>query len=397
MYIEIGQYLGQDGVWLKNQDTRLFVQAFGGMTPEFSHKMTTLEGEYWLNAHWLPHFKAPFSGRLNNKDPEEMAYWNVELLRQAAGAFPCAPAFGPGTENIPTHGDTANSDWSLTSARLVELDGVEYAKATWSLSGEFEQLHYQKTDYLRDGDSSHYMVMTVENSNDYAVPINLAWHTTLGAPFVERGCWILDNCQQYQVCPKGTEFDATSTLKHGARFDSMSAIPINNGGKSDLSLMPGYNGHAEFISGISTNKQWLWSACYNPYFNLVYISVIPLHQLENQISPSFMNYWIHSGGRDSTPWADYPGGIDRNYALGLECSIGGSCKGYGWSLENPRMLNKPTYYELAAKGSVSFVCINTYFIPESYGRSITAESQLIEMIEQHIHTLDISFLGLNAM
>lgn len=396
MYIEVGQYLGQDGVWLKNDETRLFIQAFGGMTPEFSRKMRSQTGDYWLNAHWMPHFKAPFSGRMDNDDPEQRAYWQVELLRQAAGTFPCAPAFGPGTDNIPTHGDTANNVWSLASARLVDSGGESYAKAVWHLAGEFEQLKYQKTDYLRQGDSSHYMVMTVENNHDYAVPINMAWHTTLGSPFVERGCWLLDNCQQYQVCPQGTEFDTTASLELGARFESLSDIPTRTGGKSDLSLMPGYNGHAEFISGVSSSRQLLWSACYNPYYNLVYVSVIPLAQLEGQVSPSFMNYWIHSGGREMMPWADYDGGCDRNYALGLECAIGGSCKGYEWSRENPQFLNKPTYFELAGNSTASFVCINSFFSPEGYGRPITGESQLTEMIEQYIRSLDISFDGLQA-
>ncbi|KHT62537.1 hypothetical protein RJ45_17140 [Photobacterium gaetbulicola] len=400
MYIEIGQYLGQDGVWIENDETRLFVQAFGGMTPEFSRKMHSQTGDYWLNAHWLPHFKSPFSGKLNKQNPAEKAYWGVELLRQAAGCFPCAPAFGPGNQRVPTHGDTANTDWQLTSAEQVEADGRKFARATWSLAGNYEQLCYRKADYLRDDDGSHYMVMTVENTTNHDVPINLAWHTTLGAPFLERGCWILDNCDEYQVSPEGTEFDATSSLKLGSSFPSLSQAPMLSGASKDLSVMPGYNGSAEFISGTSSSKQVLWSACYNPYFNLVYVSAVPLEQLSDQVSPSFMNYWIHSGGRDAVPWADYPGGPDRNYALGLECSIGGSCKGYDWSLEQPCMLNKPTNYNLEAHSAISFVCINSFFTPNFASKVETVssldKSQLKVLIERHIDTLDISFSGLHA-
>ncbi|EMK6667571.1 hypothetical protein V9J75_001022 [Vibrio fluvialis] len=396
MYAEIGRYLGQGGVWLKNDEVTLFVQKFGGMTPEFSIQLDNSLSSSRVNTHWLPHFKSPFSGKLDPQSQEQRDYWSVELLRQAAGTFCCAPAFGAGNEDIPTHGDTANQDWQLTSARCID-DGVfEYSLAQWSLEGGYKGLEYSKTDYLRNNDNSHYMVLEVTNSSSESIPINLAWHTTLGAPFLERGCRILDNCSDYLVAPYRTEFDDTTQLKPGSRFASLNQATGRVGNSVDCSTMTGYSGHSDFITATTPSTRQMWAACYNPFMQLIYITVIPFNQIANQVTPSFMNYWIHAGGRGAQPWADYTGGCDRNYALGMECSIGGSCKGYDWSLENPTVLGKPTMHHLPAFSSAAFLCINSLMkLPAEVAISLT-ETELTLLIESYIETLDLSFQGLKA-
>ncbi|EGR3030511.1 hypothetical protein ACVXSW_003477 [Vibrio parahaemolyticus] len=396
MYAEIGRYLGQGGVWLKNDEVTLFVQKFGGMTPEFSIQLNDGLSSRRVNTHWLPHFKSPFSGKLDHQSQEQVDYWSVELLRQAAGTFCCAPAFGGGNQEIPTHGDTANQDWQLTSAICIDDGTSEYSLAQWQLKGGYKGLEYCKTDYLRSDDNSHYMVLEVTNRCAESIPINLAWHTTLGAPFLERGCRILDNCSEYQVAPLGTEFDETTQLIPGSQFSRLNQAPSSRNHRIDCSTMMGYSGHADFITATTTSARHMWAACYNPFIQLVYISVIPFNQLANQVSPSFMNYWIHAGGRGAQPWADYTGGCDRNYALGMECSIGGSCKGYDWSLENPTVLGKPTMHHLPAFSSAAFLCINSLMkLPAEVAISLT-ETELTLLIESHIETLDLSFQGLKA-
>ncbi|MDR9828571.1 hypothetical protein RCJ22_23585 [Vibrio sp. FNV 38] len=396
MYAEIGRYLGQGGVWLKNTETTLFVQKFGGMTPEFSIEFADSDKKMRVNTHWLPHFKTPFSGKLNPSSSEQVDYWSGELLRQAAGTFACAPAFGGGNDQVPAHGDTANRDWELIDVRCLVQPFTEYSIAKWRLNDGYQSLCYQKTDYIRSDDNSHYMVLEVTNSGRESIPINLAWHTTLGAPFLERGCWILDNCYEYMVSPKGTEFDDTTILKPGAVFNSLSQAIDYQGNKVDRSKMPGYSSSSDFITGKTTADRYMWAACYNPHFKLAYITVIPFEQLENQLTPSFMNYWVHTGGRGTVPWADYEGGVDRNYALGMECSIGGSCKGYEWSKQNPTLLGKPTVHNLPADSSVSFLCINSLMkVPVEVTDSFT-ENDLASLIELHIETLELSFQGFKA-
>ncbi len=277
------------------------------MTPEFA-TLVDIEGDsQWLNTHWNPHFKAPFSGKLNSADEEQSAYWGIELMRQAAGTFPCAPTFGPGNDELLPHGDTANFDWQLNQALSLSQQQCVYAE--WQMTKGYQGLSYRKRDMLPETSSAHYMILEISNPTSQPVDANLAWHTTLGSPFLERGCLIGSNCHQFATAPKGTEFDHTSALKPGQQFDSLSCVPSAKGDNKNLSAMPGYNGHSEFISGITEQKGALWSVCINPFFNLAYLTLIPFDAIEQQVNPSTINYWIHSGGRDFVPWADYQGGL----------------------------------------------------------------------------------------
>lgn len=398
MKIEIGQYLGQDGVWLKNDQTRLFVQKFGGMTPEFSSLCQLGSSAQWVNTHWNPHFKTPFSGKLNPASQEQQTYWGIELMRQAAGTFPCAPNFGPGNSELLPHGDTANMDWQLEDAQQTKSRQQEAVYAHWKLTGNYQGLHYRKWDILPASSSTHYMVLEVINPTDKDVEINLAWHTTLGAPFLERGCLIETNCSQFKTAPTGTEFDHTSALKSGAEFTSLGEAPVsqshsNHRKTKDVSTMPGYNGLSEFISGVTDHSRYLWSVCINPYLKMAYLTLVPFDAIERQANASSMNYWIHSGGRDFTPWADYQGGVDRNYALGMETSIGASCLGLDWARKHPEYLGKPTHCTLAAGASLRFPCINTIF--EVDLTTSTDEQQqrqsIHQLVERYISTLDTRF------
>lgn len=58
MKVEKGLYQGQEGVWLENDKSRLFIQSFGAMTPEFSIKTNIDHKEQWINTHWRPYFKS---------------------------------------------------------------------------------------------------------------------------------------------------------------------------------------------------------------------------------------------------------------------------------------------------------------------------------------------------
>lgn len=398
MTIEIGQYLGQDGVWLKNDQTRLFVQKFGGMTPEFSKLAQLDDCIQWLNTHWNPHFKTPFSGKLDEQSDEQKSYWAIELMRQAAGTFPCAPTFGPGNDQVLPHGDTANMDWQLKDAQQTSSCEQEAAFAHWTLKGNYQGLTYQKWDILPESSSAHYMVLEVSNPTAHNVETNLAWHTTVGAPFLERGCLIETNCNRFKTAPAGTEFDHTSALEAEAEFTSLTKAPVSQAlakylKAKDVSKMPGYNGRSEFISGVTKHSHYLWSVCVNPYLRMAYLTLVPFDAVERQANASSMNYWMHSGGRDFAPWADYQGGVDRNYALGMETSIGASCLGLDWARQHPEYLGKPTFCSLAPGQSLCFPCINTIFevnlVTSADDNQI--RQSIHQQVEQHISTLDTRF------
>jgi hypothetical protein len=409
MSIKESLYLGQPGVWISNESTRLFVQSFGGMTPEFSALLNgepnqNIASNTWVNTHWNPHFKATSSGWLDHSEPEQVNYWGIELLRQAAGTFPCAPTFGPGNNDLLPHGDCANSQWQLKGCKTLTFETRNKEEtaslAHWTLNGTYKQLKYQKWDYLHQSQSAHYSVLEVSNPTGEAVDINLAWHTTLGAPFLEQGCLIFNNGDEFKVAPSGTEFDTTTQLVPNRDFSNFSQAPTQAGGAKDLHKMDGYTGYSDFVSATSDDDDLLWSLCVNPRLNLVYLSLIPLSALPNQVNAQSMNYWNHCGGRDFTPWADFQGGVDRTYALGMEASIGSSCQGLDHSREHRVFMNKPCCYSLPPQHSITFPCINTLFALTA-DELATIESgksdpqQLKSTIEaavlQHIAALDLEF------
>ncbi len=396
MAVEVTSYLGQPGVRLSNQRTRLFVQHFGGMTPEFSVRSDLEFSSQWVNTHWNPHFRTPFSGKIDATNVEQAQYWGIELMRQAAGTFPCAPTFGPGNDELPPHGECANRDWALVGSGSSDSEQRSVSYVQWSLEGNYRELSYQKWDYLLDDDSTHYSVLAIHNQGAKPQAANLAWHTTLGAPFLERDCLIVNNCNRFSAAPVGTEFDQTTSLEPGAQFDAFDGAPLKQGGTRDLSRMPGFNGHAEFVSGTTDAKQYLWSVCVNPHLGLAYLSVIPYSVIKGQVNATSMNYWIHSGGRDFAPWADYAGGGDRNYALGMEAAIGASCLGLDGALENPQYMGRPSYIELSPDQSATFPVANSIF-------EIALEperdpyQQIEDAVKEQLNALDLDFSAFNSL
>ncbi len=212
------------------------------------------------------------------------------------------------------------------------------------------------------------------------------------------------NCSHFKTAPLGTEFDHISALETGAEFTSLTKAPVNDAlakrlSTKGMSKMPGYDGHYEFISGVTKHSDYLWSVCINPFLKMVYLTLVPFNAIERQADASSVNYWMHSGGRDFAPWADYQSRVDRNYALGMETSVGASCLGLDWAKQHPEYIGKPTFSKLDAGASLRFPCIDTIFeidLDASLEASQVRQS-ICQQVEQHIATLDTRFSAFNAL
>ncbi|RKF13693.1 hypothetical protein DBZ36_18145 [Alginatibacterium sediminis] len=357
--IERASYHGRGGVWLKTSSHQLFVQADGGMCPEFSIFQQSPTGMTPINAYWNPHFRGIAGSQFEAENPQHADYWHVKILHEAAGTFPCAPTFGAGGDLYPPHGETANQAWHYITSEVIDSSLGQIVAVYWEIEDTLSGFNYQKWDWLIEGHSAHYMMLGVRNRKPVKQATNLAWHTTLGQPLLAQGCDISCSSMQYQVCPSQQEFDDTGRLFPDARFTDLSDVPLRDGSRVNMSSFDVNAGATDLVCGaIHPDHRLEWSACSNSALNLGFISLIPKWKHPEARLAHFFNFWYQQGGRHFTPWADYDGGPDRSLALGMEASIGGFANGLQWSLDHPEVLQQGSYVMLQSNQRVLFPCIN---------------------------------------
>jgi len=344
MKIENTYDIGErESVLLEDEEFRILINRDKGMIPELGTK----KGDAWINAHWQPWFRN--TGLVSWDEKKHGDYWKVPLLFDMAGSFPCCPNFGPGHVkdgiDLPPHGYTSFLTWSLPSLKRRE-DSIS---AHWSLNPQNHPLKYEKTDLLRKGEKVHYTRLEVTNTSDHPEAINCGWHNTVGAPFLESGCLICNNAEQFATPPLGGEFDDTGRFSPGMEFDSLTRVPLRKGGFTDASVVPGIIGYTDFITAaVPSHSEFGWTAIVNPRQKLVYFSWFagPANLKGMEIPLNFYNYWMNFGGRSFKPWAASDGGTDRSYCLGAENSLGYFANGLDQSVRHPVLLGKPTHLEL---------------------------------------------------
>ncbi|MAG13446.1 MAG: hypothetical protein CMN78_02500 [Spirochaetales bacterium] len=340
---------GRNATLLSNGIIRVVVADKGGMVPELS----TPRGNGWLNAHWLPHFRA--NSGIPYNESKHGSIWPVELLYELAGNFPCFPNFGPPGEaygvSHQAHGLTANGLWNVVSSGVVEGEGV-YVKSAIAASPEYPSLpvSYTKVDVLLPRHPVHYTLLTAKNAATESRMLNAAWHNTVAPPFLCAGC-LIDACaDRFATAPGDGEFDTTGRLVLGADFADLQSAPLKSGGTTDLRTVPGMIGYSDFVCGaVPENAAIGWSSVTNPILNTVYLTFFkgPTTAGRNDMILNFNDYWMQYGGRSFPPWAFYDGGTDLTFCLGTENATGAYANGLQYALDNPEILGKPTLFELA--------------------------------------------------
>lgn len=348
----ISDFMGRPCVSLSNGEAFASIDLHGGMVPQFG-----LEGPGGIgNAHWIPPFREA-SGRAWDEE-RDRAFWKAPLLHGIAGDFPCSPNFGPDCRvdgiDLPPHGWTANSAWDLLGWGVEE--GGAYAYADFSLESPEKgmPLTWTRRDFMVPGQSVLYSSMAIANKGQADIEINLARHNTLGGDFLQPGCRISLCADRFLTAPKGTEFDDTGRLAQGAEFTTLRSAPLRDGGRADLSLVPGMIGYTDFVTGAVPEGLMLgWSCALSPSLGLAYLCLFPgpAGLEEGEIALSFNDLWMQYGGRPFTPWAEAEGGPDRTFCLGTENALGAYANGLGYSRATPRLLGRPTMVGIPAGAS----------------------------------------------
>jgi hypothetical protein len=345
---EIGE---RDATVLEHDSIRVMVTDVGGMVPEFSG----VHGTGHINAHWLPWFRG--NPRKGYKDAEHGAFWKASLLYNIAGSFPCLPNFGPGHivegVNMPPHGWTANLKWKFVSNGIDEESGGAWALSTLESPDKAMPLSFKKTDLIIPGQNVHYAALTVANRGDADIDICAGWHNTLGAPFLQAGCRISGAARDWTTPPPGGEFDTTARLALGTDFPSLDKAPLAQGGKTDISLVPGPIGYTDFAAGaIPASERLGWSSLVNPALRMAYVCFFTGQAAagEDDLILRFNDLWMQYGGRPITPWAPYEGGTDMTYCLGTENSAAAYAYGLEYSRRVKQVLGAPATVTIPARG-----------------------------------------------
>ena len=362
----------RDATVLENGLVRIMVDDSGGMVPELSARVkdpspapkpqkTAVAVEApggYLNAHWMPWFRSnsgkPFSAA------KDAAFWKANLLYDLAGNFPCVPTFGGGGmidgTDIPPHGWTANNRWHFEKQGADHEAGAAWALSTMESPNPGMPLSFKKIDAVLKDKPVHYTSLILVNNGDNPAEINIAWHNTVGSPFLQAGCRISAAAESWTTPPTGGEFDTTGRLAFGKKFDSLEAAPLRNGGTVDLSCVPGQIGYTDFAAGAVPRSAKLgWSAVVNSELKMAYLCFFPGPKgvKKNEIALSFNNLWMQYGGRPFTPWAAYDGGSDLTYCLGTENSLGAYAYGLAYAREHRKILGAPTTVVIPAHASMT--------------------------------------------
>lgn len=352
---------------LENGELRLVIADKGGMTPELS----TRRGSGWMNAHWIPEF------RDNSGEPFDQArhggHWGADLLYSIAGNFPCCPNFGPDHDDggifYPPHGWTANGTWRHEAGGVDAESGAAWALSTMGSPEAALPLSFRKLDVLQKGQRVHYASLAISNDGDRDAEICVAWHSTVGAPFLHAGARISVSAKRFATPPAGGEFDDTGRLAVGAEFDSLEAAPLRAGGTCDLTVVPGMIGYTDFVTGAVPRDLPLgWTAVSDPASATVYACFFPGPKAagEDGIALSFNDLWMQYGGRPFTPWAAYPGGADRSFCLGTENAVGIYANGLAAAKKAREFMGSPTTVLVPAR-SRRTLRYGTLFAPYGEG------------------------------
>ncbi|GMO23491.1 MAG: hypothetical protein Ta2B_02690 [Termitinemataceae bacterium] len=344
---------GRDASYLENESVKVLVDDQGGMIPQ----LTSVQERRQINAHWLPNFRGN-SGE-PYREEKHGDFWKSSLLYNIAGNFPCAPNFGAGHIvdgiTMPPYGWTANMDWKFVKSGVGLQSGAAWALSTLKSPESAMPMSFIKIDAVIPSHPVHYTSLTIKNSGAKPIEINTGFHNTVGSPFLQTGCKISASADIWTTPAPGGEFDDTTNLAMGAEFIALTKAPLKNGGKANLSEVPGMVGITDFVTGaIPSDASVGWSSLVNPKLKLAYITFFPgpaaKADLESKddIILYFNDLWMQYGGRRFSPWSSWEGGPDLCFCLGLENSVGAYTYGLEYARSVKKVLDSPTTVTIPA-------------------------------------------------
>lgn len=224
------------------------------------------------------------------------------MLRALRGDFFCMPFGGNGkpyrNEQHPPHGETANNPWRFVSA--TQANGM--SELTLKMRTRERPATVTKTLRLVDGHNAVYSRHEIAGASG---PMNLGHHPMLKFPAGEgTGLVSTDKFIHGQVFPDPLERPdqgGYQSLKPGALFDTLTRVPLWNGGFADLSKYPARRGFEDLVTMVqdfdeSAPKPLAWNAVVFPEQGYAYVALKDPRMLRQTI------LWMSNRGRHYAPW-----------------------------------------------------------------------------------------------
>lgn len=287
------------------------------------------------------------------------------ILQALRGDFFCMP-FGMSQlpyegEVHPLHGETANEPWDLVShtATRVEL----------SLQTRIRPAQVTKTISVRPGESVVYSRHVVSGGEG---PITYGHHAMPRFPN-RPGSGLLEVGHYTEGLVFPGNFEEASqggytSLKPGAFFETLSAVPCKDGTTADLTRYPARPGYEDLVILMNDpDASFAWSAVTFPEEGYVWFCL-----KDPRVLPSTM-LWISNGGRHYHPWNGRHRGV-----MGIEEVCTGLPSGIGEAVGPNLMAERghKTHTVLSkSQDLVVNVIVGAVAVPEGFGRvlAITPE------------------------
>ena len=275
---------GQLSWRLKNPSVDAWITRTGGMLAPATFRLPN-------GRNVQPFAIAPWVG-------EKLPRGTPPLIRTLRGDFLGAPFGGNGTpwrgERHPPHGESSNADWALEEAAR----GRDETTFRLRLDCNVRRGTIEKRVTLRRGQTAIYCEHTLSG---FTGPMSLGTHPCLRMPEREgSGRVSVGGWEWGQVVPlpfESPESGGYSTLKTGARFESLAAVPLAGGGVADLSRYPARAGFDDLVMLMGKPGRSLgWSAVTFPDEGWVFL------QLKNPEVLRHTLLWHSNGGRHYAPW-----------------------------------------------------------------------------------------------
>jgi len=227
-----------------------------------------------------PYALAPW---LPDECPEQPA-----LLRQLRGDFFCFP-FGPQTKG-PPHGECANALWTKTRQSNLSL--------VLTMDTSDTGAHIEKSLSLHPDHTAIYCEHLISGVNGR---FNYGTHPILDLSHSGKHQALISTspfhwASIYPGLFSNPKDGANGALKPGATFYSLDAVPLANGGTTDLSRYPARHGSDDLVmlANDPNHLPFAWTAAVLDGY--VWFS------LKNPADFPATLLWLSNGGRTAKPW-----------------------------------------------------------------------------------------------
>jgi hypothetical protein len=249
---------------------------------------------------------------VNERDILHTAHWvgtdaaqyaEAPVDAHLAGDFFCAPFGNSGIVDIPSHGWTANSEWSP----VLRAENDDTAVLKLALNRDVFGARVTKELHIVAGHSVLYQVHVITGGQG---ALTFAHHPML---HLLAGGHIGFSEKKAAITPPSPLEDA-HRFAYPARGADLSKFPSVDGEDVDLRHYPSETGHEDFITLVEADgARFGWTAV-----TRFAEDDIVLFIKDPRVMPVTM-MWQSNGGRDYAPWSDRHTGV-----LGIE---DGCCAG----------------------------------------------------------------------